>query len=247
MTKPPYDYLSKIYDLFAGDREQEIDVYASIFKSHNPSAKTLLEIGCGTGALLKHFMNTYDVTGLDNSPSMLTEASKLIPQQSLICADMAKFTLSKTFDIIYSPFDTYNHLLKKDFWDTSFQSVHSHCHSQSVFAFDVNTISKLHKRSKLPPTTFSVNEDTSVTLEVIDKGFELYVWDIKCCTKTTPVDSINHEEIYELAISKEEITEMLYKYFESVEIKDFDRKILDSESERLLFVCTVPKKIDVNH
>jgi cyclopropane fatty-acyl-phospholipid synthase-like methyltransferase len=39
-----------------------------LIRLHKPKARTLLELACGTGAILKVLAKSYDVAGLDLSP-----------------------------------------------------------------------------------------------------------------------------------------------------------------------------------
>lgn len=71
------------------------------------NVSNILDIGCGpansTKILAKHFKNA-QVLGIDNSPNMLTQASKNMKSKrihlKLLCADTQLHTLCEQFDII---------------------------------------------------------------------------------------------------------------------------------------------------
>ena len=53
------------------------DSYLSVVAERIPSSTTLLDVGCGTGALLERVLPRKGKTiGVDNSPAMLAEASR---------------------------------------------------------------------------------------------------------------------------------------------------------------------------
>lgn len=78
----------------------EVEQAAAIIKKYNPTAKTLLDIACGTGAQAKYFAEHYDVTGLDISAEMLEYAKAKAPAATFVIADMCDFSLDTHFDAV---------------------------------------------------------------------------------------------------------------------------------------------------
>ena len=71
----------------------------------------MLEFGCGTGALLAGLAGDLNLTGVDQSPEMLSHAqARNLPHTTLVQADMTKFALDERFDVAICMFDTLNHL-----------------------------------------------------------------------------------------------------------------------------------------
>ena len=58
----------------------------------------LLDLACGTGGHIPYWREKYRVTGLDNSPEMLSRAKSKFPDISFIRHDMMNFTLDRQFD-----------------------------------------------------------------------------------------------------------------------------------------------------
>ena len=63
-------------------------------------ADTLLDIGCGGGKNVFNLKKTFDVTGVDLSPTMLAQAGQLNPESTFVVGDMRTFRLDRTFDAV---------------------------------------------------------------------------------------------------------------------------------------------------
>jgi SAM-dependent methyltransferase len=72
----------------------------SILQQHHPTAKTLLDVACGTGKHLEHLRDYYQVEGLDLSPDMLKIARQRCPKVPFHRASMIDFRLEYSFDVI---------------------------------------------------------------------------------------------------------------------------------------------------
>ncbi|MBA3496241.1 MAG: class I SAM-dependent methyltransferase [Gemmatimonadales bacterium] len=94
-SAPYYDRLYHFLD-YADAAER---VRARIRAGH-PKARTLLDVGCGTGKHLEHLSREYDVAGLDLNPELLRAARKRCPDISLHQGNMIEFDLSSTFDVL---------------------------------------------------------------------------------------------------------------------------------------------------
>jgi ubiquinone/menaquinone biosynthesis C-methylase UbiE len=90
-----YDALYHFKDYEAASRRLE-----ELIARHNPSADTLLDVGCGTGRHLEYLQSRYRVSGLDISPEMLDAARKRCPRVPFYQGDMIDFDLGRTFDVI---------------------------------------------------------------------------------------------------------------------------------------------------
>ncbi len=70
-----YSGFAPFYDRIMGDRSAEVDRIRSYISRHWPGARSLLELGCGTGALLAGLDGDLDLTGIDQSSEMLAIAA----------------------------------------------------------------------------------------------------------------------------------------------------------------------------
>ena len=81
-----YDIFGKFYDAVMGDRTVAAERLSRYIRDANPRARSVLELGCGTGSILKHLASSYDVSGVDLSSRMLAIAARKVPQAKLSAA-----------------------------------------------------------------------------------------------------------------------------------------------------------------
>ncbi|WP_215548048.1 class I SAM-dependent DNA methyltransferase [Amycolatopsis sp. CA-230715] len=104
-----------VYDLLyrarGKDYQAECDTVIDIVRSRNPSAQSLLDVGCGTGVHLAHFAADFGhVEGIDLSEDMLALAAARLPAVPLHRGDIADFTVDRTFDVVTSLFTVVGYL-----------------------------------------------------------------------------------------------------------------------------------------
>lgn len=100
---------AELYDLvFASrgrDPQAEAESLTSLIRSRCPDAKSLLDVGCGTGVhletLARHFT---DAEGLEYSPGMRRVAERRLSGLKLHPGDMRDFDLGRTFDAVICMF-----------------------------------------------------------------------------------------------------------------------------------------------
>ena len=85
------------YALEAAELKTHID---RVFGATPKSPLDLLDLGVGGGHTLSHFGEGFRVTGLDVSPSMLDNCARLVPNATLVCADLRYAQLGQQFDIV---------------------------------------------------------------------------------------------------------------------------------------------------
>ena len=71
-----------------------------------PDGSSLLDVGCGTGAHLVHLKDFYSVEGLDVDRGMLVQAKSKLPGIPIHEADMAQFSLGRSYDLVVSLFSS---------------------------------------------------------------------------------------------------------------------------------------------
>lgn len=80
-------------------------------RAHNPGARSLLDVACGTGSHLKYFAKAFShVEGLDLSADMLGIARSNLPGVPLHQGDMREFRLDREFDVITCLFSSISYL-----------------------------------------------------------------------------------------------------------------------------------------
>lgn len=84
-------------------RVSEADQLAQVIRRHNPGARSVLDVACGTGTHIVGLHETFDdVEGLDLSESMLERARAKVPDTILHRGDMRDFRLDRTYDALIS-------------------------------------------------------------------------------------------------------------------------------------------------
>ena len=168
-----YDKFSKHYDEVIGDRSKEAEKIKKLIKEFNPKAKTILELACGTGAILEYFTKEYTVSGLDLSKGMITVARREIPSGEFFHQDMTNFKLEKKFDVILCLFDSINHLLKFSDWQKVFKNSYKHLNDGGVLIFDINTEFKLQQSTGSQPWVKEFNKNV-IIMDVVDFGKNIF-------------------------------------------------------------------------
>ena len=115
-----------------------------IFKKNNLNAKTILELGCGTGNISTIFARkNYEVIGIDLSQDMLCVAQEKANKEDLeilyLNQDMTQFELYGTVDAIISVCDSLNYILEEDELLATFKLVKNYLNTGGLFIFDMNT------------------------------------------------------------------------------------------------------------
>jgi predicted TPR repeat methyltransferase len=221
---PAYERFAPFYDQVMDDPFLRASRVLEAIDHHHPDAASLLELGCGTGAILAHLGSVPSLTGLDASPAMLAIAATKVPTAHLLEGDMASFALGRTFDVVISVFDSVNHLLTFDAWLSMFEAVHRHLADDGLFVFDVNTTGELRRLGDDPPWVFDFDGGVAVIdVTVADGGAApgaevISAWDVRIFEDRGGDRFVLHrEEIGELGVSLGRITAALQPHFTLLE------------------------------
>lgn len=76
-----------------------------------PTARTLLDVACGTGALLRELRRWFDVEGMDISPEMLAIARRRLRNVPLHHGDMRALDLGRRFDAVTCLFSSIGYVI----------------------------------------------------------------------------------------------------------------------------------------
>ena len=142
MQPDNFEHLAKHYDSMMNhvDYERWVVVSTMIAELCPNEDFQHLDVGCGTGALVKllrdHGWRSY---GADLSPAMLAQARQDSVQQPLIRADMTNLPFNNSFHFMTCVFDSFNFLLDERDLQQSFLSIRDAMTPQGVLYFDVIT------------------------------------------------------------------------------------------------------------
>jgi SAM-dependent methyltransferase len=136
------------YDLLYQDKDYvgEADFIHNLLKKYAPDAKTIMEMGCGTG---NHAMllakEGYQIYGVDSSDEMLAKANDrlsglpdifpLRPHFSL--GDVRNVRLNQTFDVVISLFHVISYQSTNIDLQSAINTAKAHLNPGGIFIFDV--------------------------------------------------------------------------------------------------------------
>ncbi len=215
-----YTHLAAVYDGLMGAGYSRIykRLISKYVRKEQPRSeqKAILELGCGTGIVLRTLSAQYDTVGIDLSPAMIRIARKNDARSRYHIADMRSFALPKKFDVIIAAFDTINHLLNFQDWRKAFARVAAHLKEGGVFIFDINTLEKfmtIHRR-----TVRRRVGSYFVVMETAAKG-NACTWDI-AITRGRPRQRppLPKERITEASFPVTRVRSALLDYFPSVTV-----------------------------
>ena len=88
-----YSRHSEIYDQVHTfkDYASEVQSLLRLIDKLHPTARTLLDVACGTGIHLELLQGRFEVSGLDINSALLTEAAERVPDARLHACDMESF------------------------------------------------------------------------------------------------------------------------------------------------------------
>lgn len=240
-----YDTFAPFYDSVFGDRKEVALLLEKLLKRHNPRARQVLEMGCGSGSMMKVLSRRFALTGVDSSAGMIAEARKKVPRATSLVADITDFDLHRTFDAVICPFDTINHVTDFGAWKKVFRNAHKHLAPNGVFIFDVNTELKM-ERYRLEPAAADITPNKIAIVDVAKKKQHHYLVQLKLLERVRGETFRHHElNIPEIVVPTPRIIRELTKLFGKVYTVDPDRVRPTANTEELFFVCSEPKRLGV--
>ena len=137
-----------VYDGFSSaDYITVKKIFLSAIKKYSKISVTdILDLGCGTGALTAMLADSgYNVIGVDNDETMLTEAAKKQYENDirasrirLVHQDMCLLELGGTVQAVLCTYDVLNYLPTEISLRNAFINVYNHLENGGVFYFDMN-------------------------------------------------------------------------------------------------------------
>lgn len=102
VTAAAYSRFAEIYDVAYAfvDYADSARYVREAIRARHASARSLLEVACGTGRYLQLLAADFEVHGLDRSPEMLGRAAARLPGVPVRQGDMTAFDLGRRFDVV---------------------------------------------------------------------------------------------------------------------------------------------------
>ncbi|MHB8827354.1 MAG: class I SAM-dependent DNA methyltransferase [Acidimicrobiales bacterium] len=231
-----YQQFAQFYDALIGDGSSRSARILEAIDRSNVDATSLLELGCGTGSVMEGLVSIPRLVGLDASAEMLSAATVKVPSAEFLLGDMTDFDLGTTFDVVACVYDTVNHLVNYEAWESLFRGVARHLEPGGLFIFDLNTIGRLHQLVASPPWVHDFDGNTLI-MDVRSDGGELTVWDIRVFASAGDGKFTLHQEnIRELGVALETVRATLATYFDLLHEEDDSGDPPTDESSRAYFV-----------
>jgi SAM-dependent methyltransferase len=190
---------SRYYDLLnkGKDYAAEAAYVSELIRRYAPKAKTLLDLGCGTGihAVTLASMG-YQVVGLDRSEEMLAQARHNRGQFTFVSeggsadfalGDIRNFAVSRKFDVVVALFHVISYLATNDDLEATFTAIKMHLNPGGILIFDhwygpavltdrpslrVKTFENSQvKITRIATPTMNVNENT------VDVGYDFILFE----------------------------------------------------------------------
>jgi SAM-dependent methyltransferase len=147
MSSTQFNLYSSYYDLLyrAKNYAAEATFLLELMRAEAPTAKRLLDLGCGTGVHDRHLAAAgYTVHGVDLSETMLARARSLAaadpvlaPKLSYSQGDVRDFAIAgPPFDVVVSLFDVMSYVTENAGFHSALQAVRRHLAPGGVFLFD---------------------------------------------------------------------------------------------------------------
>jgi predicted TPR repeat methyltransferase len=209
-----------------------------LIEEHHPHAKTVLELACGTGSVLKELRLRYEVVGVDLSEPMLAVAAGKLPGVRLVRGDMTRLALGERFDVVLCVFDSINHLLSFEEWEAVFDRAHEHLDEGGVFVFDINTEAQLERFAAQPPLSQWFDGENVMIMDVSRTASGVYLWTVRIFEDLGGDNYRLHaEDVPEVSFPPQRIKSSLFDRFAQVRVYDASRARPSPRSGRLHFVC----------
>jgi len=137
-----FNEYARYYDLLYRDKDYagETDYVHSIIQRQSPGAKTILNLGCGSGRHDRCVVDKgYTVTGVDLSKEMLASARNAVADNvalEYVLGDVRTVRLDKTFDVVISLFHVMSYQVTNDDLIAAYATAFSHLKPGGLFIFD---------------------------------------------------------------------------------------------------------------
>ncbi|MGP6159471.1 MAG: class I SAM-dependent methyltransferase [Vulcanimicrobiaceae bacterium] len=120
-------FYDTLYAALGKDYAREADALTARIRERRPQAATLLDVACGTGAHLEHFVrHGFACRGLDADLQMVTIARSRLPEMQIEPGDMLDFRLPERYDVVTTLFGSVAYTRTRDHLERAVASMAAH-------------------------------------------------------------------------------------------------------------------------
>ena len=142
-----FDTYARYYDLLYRDKDYaaEAEYITSHIHRHAPQAKSILELGCGTGAHAEHLARMgYSVHGVDMSAEMIARAearkaalpAEMAARISFSLGDARTVRMQQIYDVVISLFHVMSYQTSNADLNATYETAAMHLSPGGLFLFD---------------------------------------------------------------------------------------------------------------
>lgn len=174
-----YKALAKYYDLLFQDKDYqgEAEFIKKIVRKRRPYAKSILDIGCGTGTHLNLLLDDFELLyGVDLNPEVIEEAKKKSSRVKYVIGGMTDFKIEKKFDVVICLFSVFNYNLSLDEAQKTLENIKKHLNKKGLAIFALYTPNNTEKKIRI-----HIGKDENTEVAKINQ----YIFDPKTHLETT--------------------------------------------------------------
>lgn len=135
-----YGKAAEFYDLLYSDEKDypaEARLLEALIRNACPSAVSVLDVGCGTGAHARSLLDLgFKVDGIDLEPSFVEIARGKCPEGSFEVGDMTDFALHRKYDVITCLFSAIGYVLTEARLRAAMRQMRDHLNPGGVLLVD---------------------------------------------------------------------------------------------------------------
>lgn len=142
-----FDKYSDYYDLLYADKnyQGEVNYIHQLIEEQSTEAKTILDLGCGTGKHDFYLANLgYQVDGVDFSATMIDKAKNKLNSEyksqqanlSFEVGDIRNYRNDKKYDVVISLFHVMSYQATNEDLIAAFETAKAHLKKGGIFIFD---------------------------------------------------------------------------------------------------------------
>lgn len=162
MRENGFTFFAEHYDQFylqRKDYENEAKIVKDIIRLERKEAKTLLDVGCGTGEHLRYFSANFQCMGLDINSRMIEAARRKVPNVRFRVANMINFSLKERFDTIVCLFSAIGYVQTVSNLQKTLENFRKHLNEGGTVIVEPWVFKKDFKKGHLSLDTYE-NERT---------------------------------------------------------------------------------------